>query len=418
MIPLLLMAIFPFQVPRAAEVVAEMEMSSPGSDWSQPGREAALANVTVDGVAAQNVMLSGGAERHTYRAFLGMLREGAHQLRIERSSRYSAAGSGLQVHAVRFRQVTPEDPDSIPLAHAPVLYARSDTVGGFSDVPLLAYCERLDGNVLQYTVIFSNEDGGTSTRALMARWGRTTDIEYIYKVWLDARGAMRRATIQAKDHKEIEFRGRRDGTHPILIPSTRNNMVSPQGVSPIRYQLAPELVDLRGHSREQVMDRHPASYGVMARELVREGKLRPAGALDGQKISDPRNYLYLEARLANHNGAVAVLVRLRGDPVWRSSHLGRADYAISRDGWVRTTVELPPGARPGQIAEIGFACLVPPSKTEILYGACRVEQVSKAFLLDRGYLPGAGFWRLPAPVDLRTGELRTFPMPQIRPASP
>ena len=102
--------------------------------------------------------------------------------------RYSAPNSALKVLKVRFREVPPRTPRWPVLAHAPILYARADTVGGFTDVPLLAYCERLveDGKpLLQYTTIFSNEDGGTSTRALMARWGRTTDIEYIYRAWLD-----------------------------------------------------------------------------------------------------------------------------------------------------------------------------------------------------------------------------------------
>ena len=67
-----------------------------------------------------------------------------------------------------------------------MLFARLNTVGRFSDIPLLLYCERLKDegeDVLQYTVIFSNEDGGTSTRTLMARWGRTTDIEYVYRAF-------------------------------------------------------------------------------------------------------------------------------------------------------------------------------------------------------------------------------------------
>ena len=70
------------------------------------------------------------------------------------------------------------------IAGAPVLFARLNTVGKFSDIPLVLYCERVKdtaGDALQYTVIFSNEDGGTSTRTLMARWGRSTDIEYVYQ---------------------------------------------------------------------------------------------------------------------------------------------------------------------------------------------------------------------------------------------
>jgi hypothetical protein len=278
---------------------------------------------------------------------------------------------------------------------------------------MISYCERLeeDGRpLLQYTVSFSNEDGGTSTRALMARWGRTTDVEYIYRAWLDAAGEVTRATIQAQDHKEVAFRGQREGFHPILIPSTDNNMVADQGTSPIRYQIPPYLMDLSAHSREQIMDEHPIAYRVMAQELKRENKLRPFGTVDGEKSSDPRNYLYVEAKVVNRDSGVAVLVRLRGEARWLSSHLGRNDYAISRDGWVRTTVELRPGTKAEQIDEIGFECLVsnedrpePP-----LSGTCRVEQVSKMFFLDQEYRPQPSVWNLMTPVEIPSGQLRTF----------
>ena len=75
-----------FDVARPAEVVAEIEMSSPGSDWSQAGREAALADASVDGAPAQNVMLYAGGDRFPYRAFLGALAAGRHELRVERNA--------------------------------------------------------------------------------------------------------------------------------------------------------------------------------------------------------------------------------------------------------------------------------------------------------------------------------------------
>src|SRR5262249_54636445 len=153
-------------------------------------------------------------------------------------------------------------------------------------------------------------------------------------------------TIQAKDHREIPFDGKYDGLHPVLIPSTRNNMVSGQGRSEIRYQIAPVLVDLHEHSREEVMDRYPWSYRVMAQELEREAKLRTFGTVRGETISDPRNYLYVDLKLANRTSSLGIAVRLKGESIWRSSHLGRADYGITRSGWVRSTVELPPGTRP------------------------------------------------------------------------
>ena len=395
----------PFRVSQPAEVVAEIEMSSPGADWSGRGREAALATLAVDGKPRQQVMLFAGAGAHTYRVFLGLLAPGEHSLGVERNSRYSAPGAGIEVARASFLEAPPTDAVA---ANAPVLFARANTVGRFSDVPLLLYCERLreDGqDLLQYTMIFSNEDGGTSTRALMARWGRTTDIEYVYRVWLDSGGKAARATIQTKDHKEVEYRGPRAGAHPLLIPITDNNMVAPGGSSPIRYQLAPVEVDLGAASREEVMDRHPILYRVMAQELAREGKLRPFGVLDGEKIGDPRNYLYIQARIANRDSRSAFLVRLKGERRWRVSHLGKVELAIERGGWVRSTVELPPGTTPGQIAEFGFECL---TKEKTPAGACRIEEIGKLFFLDREYRPGASFWSLKPAADVPSGEILTW----------
>lgn len=403
---------FRFSVKGRTEIVANLEMAAPGSNWAESGREAALATLSVDSSAPQHVMLYAGDQAYTYAAFLGELQAGEHALRVERNARYSAADSGLKVLAVHFQEVAPEDPYWTALAHAPILYARANTIGRFDDIPLLLYCERLVENGqawLQYTMIFSNEDGGTSTRALMARWGRTTDVEYIYRAWLDQQGKVERASIQARDHKEVPFRGRREGSHPILIPSTDNNMVTDQGSSPIRYQIPPALMDLTAHSREEIMDEHPIAYRVMAQELKRENKLRPFGAVDGEKASDPRNYLYIEAKVSNRNSAVAALVRLRGEQRWLSSHLGRNDYAISRDEWVRTAVELPTGATGPQIEEIGFECLVSNEENHIhLAGTCRVEQVSKVFMLDQEYRPQQSIWTLHRPVVIPTGQIQTF----------
>jgi hypothetical protein len=218
-----------------------------------------------------------------------------------------------------------------------------------------------------------------------------------------------RATIQTRGHKEEEFRGEREGSHPLLMPVTDNNMVS-GGESAIRYRLAPRLMDLSAHSREEVMDEDPVTYRVMSEELEREGKLRPFGVVDGEKASDPRNYLYVEALLKNRTAVVSVHVHVRGESLWRSSDLGRLDYAISRDGWIRTTVELPPGTRPDQISEIGLACAVEPreDKKMPLSGTCSVERVSKAFLLDRAYLPQASIWSLPEPAEIPAGQMRVW----------
>jgi hypothetical protein len=308
-------------------------------------------------------------------------------------------------------RIVPASGDDDYTRHAPVIHARPANGARFTDVPLLAYCERLKdehGEHLQYTVMFSNEDGGTSTRALMARWGRTTDIEHVYRIW----PATGRTEIQARGHNDVAFTGAREAHHPLLFVTTENNMVGPDGEGNVRFRPAPAMIDLTTASREKAMDENPDMYRIAARELEAEGKLRPFGFVDGQKISDPRNYVYIEARIANHDSRIGARVRLTGEPVFRTSWLGRADYAIERGGWVRSTIELPPGTRANRIAEFGFDCLVEPparDKPAPVAGACTVFEVSQAFLLSEDYRPQAPLWRLAAGKHvIPTGETRTW----------
>lgn len=383
-----------FRMERAGEVVVDLDLSSPGGDWAVAGKEAALATVRVDGGHEQHVMVWAGEATHRYSIFVGPLAAGAHQLTVERNGKYSAPGAGLKVHHVGFR---PERGEDEVLRNAPVLYARANTVGKFTDIPLVVYCERLGDGGLRYTVIFSNEDGGTSTRGLMARWGRTTDIEHVYEL----HGGT--AMIQTREHKDVPFDGQREGRHPLLIPVTDNNMVSGEATSAIRYQLAPVVVDLSAHSREEVMDEHPLLYEVMWKELVREKKLKPEGT-----IGDPRDYLYVEARIENEKSRMYGMVRLEGETEWRESHLGLIDAAIERSGWVRLAIELAPRTERERIAEIGFGCLR--DKKVTAGGRCQVYGVSKAFLLDREARPGTNVVAAQAGKVLEPGERWTFPV--------
>ena len=369
-----------FTMPREGEAVAELSLRTTGAEW-------ATATVRVDGGREQHVVVWAGPTLHTYRIFLGRLGAGSHTLNI--------SGDGVENGAVR---VTPSDGPVI--AQAPVLYARKNTIGKFTDVPLLMYAER-DGDALVYTVVFSNEDGGTSTRALMARWGRTTDIEYVYRV--SPAGAI----VQGKDHIDRAFDGKYEDRHPLLMPITNNNMIGAAEDSPLRFQLAPVLVDLSNASRESVMDAEPLTYAVMAKELEREGKLRPFGTVQGENISDVRNYAFFEYRATHKQSALTVSVALRDGRVF-ASDLGRIDYAISRDGWVRTTVELPPGTKPADIATVGFQCIVaPPVKRGDAMphsGTCELQRVSKMFFLDGQYRPGKSLLRMDKPLTIPTGQ--------------
>lgn len=413
---------FSFQVPSRGEVIAELRLASPGSDWEAAGREAAMATLTLDGSARQQVMIYGGPSERLYAVFLGELQPGSHTLRVERDAALSAKGSGLSIAGAMFQTLAPADPRALAIAHAPVLLARADTVGRFTDVPLLAYyTEGRDGSgpFLEYTIIFSNEDGGTSTRDLMARWGRTSDIEYIYRVWLDARGEPARTLIQTRDHRDVPYEGQRFGRHPVLVPVTDNNMVepAPPGPAAVRYQFVPVRADLEGGSREIVMDQNPVTYLVSAKELAREDKLRPNGAFEGEKIADPRHYLVVEMKVRSENAAIQILLRRRNAALWQGSAVGIGKDHIERSGWARTAIELPPGTKLSGIAEIGAQCI---SRRDLerqpvpKNGHCRLEAFGKVFFLGEDYapLPPLALPALPAGGwPLKVGEMRTVTLP-------
>ena len=65
----------------------------------------------------------------------------------------------------------------------------------------------------------ANEDGGTPTDRLMATWGRTTDIEFVWASKLDAENKSREE-FQGPDHELMPFKGRREGRHPLLWVAT------------------------------------------------------------------------------------------------------------------------------------------------------------------------------------------------------
>jgi hypothetical protein len=393
---------FSFEAPGEAEVILELNLASPGSDWSVVGREAAVASIRVAGKPDHHAIAFAGEARYTYRLFLGRFSSGTHQVTIDRDDQRSAKGARLSVLGAKFVVVTPQNSDFRQLANAPILFARRNTIGRFSDVPLLLYGERL-GNDLQYTAIFSNEDGGTSTRALMARWGRTTDIEYIYRL------SPTQAIVQGPNHRDIEFKGVREAEHPLLVPVTDNNMVAePQAEASdpgqLRFQLAPKNVDLANASREQVMDEDPVTYQVMAKEMVREGKFRAYGRVDGEKISDLRNYLFLEFKGSYRDGGYSVDVQLKDNKVY-SSDLGRVDLAISRPGWVRTTIELPPGAKRSDVLGIAFRCTQTGRERSLVPSAeCTLHKVNKAFFLREDYLPGPSFWSFAQETVVPSGQ--------------
>jgi CheY-like chemotaxis protein len=403
---------FPFSLARPSEAIAQITLAVPGCDWGIQGREAAVIDLHLDSAPPHQLTLFAGAKPHLYSVFLGPLAAGAHQLRLSRSS---LSAPGCPAFEARDAQFKPVDSTDLAALHAPILSARQDTIGRFSDVPMLLYCTRT-ANVIEYTYIFTNEDGGTNTRDLMARWGRTTDIEFVYRVILNADGSPATALIQAKDHKEIEYAGARLGWHPYLQVATDNNMVEAGSATSVRYQLAPRLADLSRGSRELVMDADPITYAVSAAELQREGKIRPNGPPQDYRIADPRRYLVLEFQSEQQDSLLQGLIELNHSGHWSGSALGIIENFIPRPGWARVAIELPAGASASAVTSLGLQCQVARDRRRLdnpETGRCVIRNIGKVFQLGEDFTPGASIWKKPAPPagwTLTAGEILTLPL--------
>src|SRR3954468_10336829 len=276
---------------------------------------------------------------------------------MDRDAAFSAKQAGIATIAVDDIHAIADRDAALAQSMAPILYARANTVGKFTDLPSLMWYEvapTLRGRQFRYSVIFTNEDGGTATDRLMATWGRTTDIEYIFGVEIDAAGKVVAEEFQGPGHELPAFHGRHDARHPLLWVSTDNNMVSESGASTIRYAPAPERFDLTNVSREAVMDRHPWSYALASEGMKREGKIGDEGP-GHNTIPDPRRFVYIEACGEVGDAALAFALDVRN--AWTASDRGVGEYRIVRDGCFRAAIPLPAGGRaPRALAAPGANC--------------------------------------------------------------
>jgi hypothetical protein len=357
--------------------------------------------VLVDGKYSQHLILTRGDERAEYRLTLGTVAAGTHRLRAEQDIVLSAKNAGpAVVYGATVAVMSNQTEAAVAQSMAPILYARPNTVGHFTDVPVLMWYEVVPtarGKQLRYSVIFTNEDGGTATDRLMATWGRTTDIEFVYGVELDATGKIISEEFQGPGHEVPPFRGRHEGSHPLMWVSTDNNMVSESGPTEIRYAPAPEAFDLTNASREVVMDRHPWTYTIAAQEMAREGKIVENAAAGSGHIPDARRYAYVEACSELSNAAVSFSVRAAdpsGERRWFDSDRGLPAFRIVRTGCFRGAVPLPSGA--GQIDAVRFRAnaLPPPSNGSPAPtpGTVKLVRVNLVFTVDDRYQPRASLF--------------------------
>jgi hypothetical protein len=404
-----------FSLASDAEVGLEIEARSPGANWARAGFEAAALTVLVDGAYSQDLLLWAGEEPFKYRVTLGRLAKGRHKVSVALDAARSAVGARrAEVKALRplipaVMRDAATDEEQFALAHSPVLYARANTIDHFTDIPLLMYYEILHeasgGTLYRYTVVFTNEDGGTQTAALFARWGRGTDIEWVYE--LRARGGrVVEETFQGVRHETKHFDGQRTGgEHPLLADASDNNNFSDMACSAVRFAPLPVRARLEAATRESVMDLFPQTYRAMTEELQREGRVSDTPS-DINSIADPREYLYVEAASEQEGAAVAFDVKLKGRAESLPSDMGEPRLRIERSGYFRTAVRLPKNVRPEAVESVTARCHSHPANAS--GGACKHLKLVRVLTLGPDFAPRVLFQREQPEASLAAGESKLF----------
>jgi hypothetical protein len=403
-----------FETAARAEAIATIAATCNTCAWDVAGREAVVLSLALDGRYVQHlpVLRTGHAD---YRVMLGQVEPGRHTLVIDQDAELTASelrgGTRVIVNTIAFQVISADARDYTALSLAPIIYARPDTVGKYTDVPVFMWYEiepTARGTRYRYSIIFTNEDGGTPADRLMATWGRTTDIEYVYSVELDAKGEILDEDIQGPRHEILPFNGRREGRHPLLWVSTSNNMVLPQGTTRVRYAPAPIAFQLRDVSREAVMDAHPWLYEVMAQELKREAKIAADPPPGRGTIPDPRRFVFIEGCGVLADKGLAFAVRLGTQ--WISSDRDRSDFRIVRDGCFRAAIPLPPDATLRDVRAIRTQVFAREGKNNA--APARLTRINTIFALDEHFVPGTPILHWEGAAQLRPGgPLLELPIP-------
>ena len=393
-----------FSVASAGEGVATLTMTASGADWGTLDAESVVVSYDLDGTLLGTIVLYGGADATSYRIMLGALTAGDHVLGLHHEKNLSpAAKSPVSLLAApTVEAIAAADPRYDFTRFAPVLLGidtelNPANTGGLphlgnavSDVPLIVYAKPIPHvgyTTYRYTMIWSNEDGGTGLfpDLLIARFGRMTDIEGIVEVDVDDTGVLLEVRFRPDESGTLAtFAGSFQGTHPIVRTSTANGLIQDDGASTLQFAIPPLEYDDAGLPRELGMDLDPISYVIMGEEMIREHKIELVGSAASKKLSDLRNYLYLDYDIdVSASDRVLRGVAVVAGVAYYSDHNLSFTPALNprvSDGVGRLAIELPPGTQLADIEQYGMQGIGVMSGT--LFSA-------DAFLLENDFLPGA-----------------------------
>lgn len=388
-----------FILEEDSEVSAIISTSSLKTSWRKKDSEAIAVTVFIDGKYHQDLLLfkvfENEDKNNKYEVFIGDLKRGKHRLEIIENNEYSSINFRNRINlSLKInleysakKQSIEEIEDLLARANAPFIYARPNTLNKFSDIPLVLYYEifkETNGyKKIRYSVIFSHEDGGTNSQALMARWGRMTDIEWMYEITLNEKNEKLSEIYQGANHIPTNFNGKRIfGSHPIIYNITDNNNFADAGCSALRFAIKPYKADLTKYSRETLMETFPWTYRIMSDEILREDKVN-SNKMSANIIGDPREYIFVEIYQEPENAAVSVSATLN-DGRKISSDWGNKYLRVERVGYVRIALHIPANIVHKDIKELSLDCYA--QKSEIPSG-CKNIQIKKIVELDENFIP-------------------------------
>jgi hypothetical protein len=345
-----LLAALPVVIDASGSARVEFRADAPGADWSDPDRACGMVALYVDGHYHSTVVVPN--ERTTpYAVSLGDLEPGTHH--VELRAAIDATRVRPRVGDVRTTRVSGQQ--ALVERHAPILELRRDgdelaaARGNDAQLMVVPAMTRRDdgGTTIEYRLVSTSEDGGTTTGDLYAQYGRGMDTDPIYRVELDPSGTVEREEYQATLHAWTTFDGERAFGRPLLRISTTNNLVSARthGDAPVeRWGEAP-VAPIAGSATElAALAARPWTWQLTGKELLRERA----------SIDDPRAWVYLGAldgaRLAALAAAGGADVRLADGRVVRASTLPGAAQAEFGE----TALALPDGVTGSQVAAVGI----------------------------------------------------------------
>ncbi|MCR8635018.1 hypothetical protein [Paenibacillus radicis (ex Xue et al. 2023)] len=392
---------FRMEIQIAEPGIVEIDLLAKSeSDWRVADYESAVLRIWVEREYNQDCVLFYGNRPLTYTRLLGYMQPGTYMLRFAFNPDISSPQvKKAYIESVDVKIITEKNSELFEIyKHTPVIYGRNvyhPYEGRYTDTPLLMfYCiEPLEsGKAIEYQMMFSHEDEGTPTPLLMSKWGRTTDIEWVYRVEIDEQGEVQKATFQGPEHVTGEFKGSTAlGGHPVLQNATTNGMVHDTITSRYRF-LLPAVYEWNQQiePRERVMDAFPFTYQVTAWEMLRQYSMEQPVVNNSFQLTDLRNYLYVQSAKVTENPqketSIDIQVKLKGVKGWFSGSFGDLRYGEFRCAYdgpyfqFSTTVKLPAGTCYNDIEEI-CAVWLPDGEESVM-----VPEF-KGFFLDEDYAP-------------------------------